>query len=29
MIEQNRPGVEIHIPTELVLRESVGRPRSP
>jgi LacI family transcriptional regulator len=28
MIEQNHPGVEIHIPTELVMRESVGRPRS-
>jgi LacI family transcriptional regulator len=29
MIEQNRPGVEIYIPTELVMRESVGRPRNP
>lgn len=27
MIEQNRTGTEIQIPTELILRESVGRPR--
>ena len=29
MIEHDRPGVEIHIPTELILRESVGRPPKP
>lgn len=27
MIEQSRPGIEIRIATELILRESVGRPR--
>jgi DNA-binding LacI/PurR family transcriptional regulator len=29
MMEQGRPGVEIHIPTELIMRESVGKPRKP
>lgn len=29
MIEQDRPGEEIRIPTELILRESVGRPHRP
>jgi hypothetical protein len=27
MIESGQPGCEIRIPTELVMRESVARPR--
>lgn len=27
MIEEGRPGTEIHVPTELILRDSIGRPR--
>lgn len=27
MIEEGHPGTEIHVPTELILRDSVGQPR--